>query len=66
MKVEEALILSWVKPYPLNPTGLVKHEFQSYFMVLNGTLSWGLLGPETHGATVDKSNSKTAPEKLGS
>lgn len=35
-------------------------------MVLNGTLSCGLLGPETHGATVDKSNSKTAPEKFGS
>ena len=50
----------------MNPTLLVKHDYQSYFMSFKLTLSCGLLGPDKQGSTVDKSNSIIAPENSGS
>lgn len=62
LNVVEAFNFSYVNPNPLKPTGFVKQEFQSYFILCNVTLSCGLFGPETHPTTVAKSNSKTSPE----
>ncbi len=43
-------------PNPLNPILFGKHFKKSYLTSLSGTLSCGLLGPEIHGSTVDKSS----------
>lgn len=50
----------------MNPTLLVKQAFQSFYISLKLTLSCGLLGPDKHGSTVDKSKSIKAPENSGS
>lgn len=44
-------------PKPLNPTLLFRQSVKSCFMSDNATLSWGLLGPDNDGVTVDKSSS---------
>lgn len=53
-------------PNPSNPTLLLRQELQSFFISPNGTLSWGLFGPESDGYTEARSKSKTSPEKWGS
>jgi hypothetical protein len=50
--------LSCATPNPLNPTLFGTHAEKSFLTYDNGTLSCGLLGPDIHGSTVDKSNSK--------
>lgn len=50
--------LSAGTPNPLNPTLFGTHEVKSLLTSDNGTLSCGLFGPEMHGSTVLRSNSR--------
>jgi hypothetical protein len=54
--------VSYLSPNPLKPTTFDRHDVKSCFISVKATLSCGLLGPDTHGTTVDKSNSIIAPE----
>merc|ERR1719507_2482356 len=50
---------------PLKPTGAARQALKSSFISVEGTLSWGRLGPERLGTTVAKSRWCTS-EKTGS